>query len=99
MEILPASGNPASALCFFQDGTGRKGSVSSGAVNLANGGWHAITCAKTSSSVSVTVDGTTRSVSARLGSISNAQPIALGQKPGGGDQYIGDMDEVSISIG
>jgi len=99
MEILPTSGNPAPAYCLFQDANGKTAHVSSGSVSLANGAWHTIVCTKTSSSVTVTVDGTARSVSARLGSISNAQPIALGQKPGGGDQYIGDMDEVSISIG
>lgn len=98
MEIFPTSSRPAPAYCFFQDANGKKASVR-GAQNLADGKWHTITCAKTSSSVSVTVDGKTTSVSAKLGSIANSQALALGQKPGGGDKYLGDMDEVSIEIG
>lgn len=98
MEIFPTSGRPAPAYCLFQDANGKTASVR-GAQNLADGTWHTITCAKTSSAVSVTVDGKTTSVSAKLGSIANSQPLALGQKPGGGDRYLGDMDEVSVQIG
>ena len=98
MEIFPASGKPAPAFCHFQDGNGKTASVRGG-TNLADGTWHTITCVKTASAVSVTVDGKTTSVRAKLGSIANSQPLALGQKPGGGDRYLGDMDEVSLQIG
>jgi Concanavalin A-like lectin/glucanases superfamily len=98
LEILPASGRPAPAYCHFQDANKKTASVRGG-TNLADGAWHTITCAKTATAVSVTVDGRTTSVKAKLGSIANNQPLALGQKPGGGDKYIGDMDEVSIQVG
>jgi hypothetical protein len=99
MEIFPASGKPAPAYCLFQDANGKKAAVRSSQANLADGKWHTIVCAKTASAVSVTVDGKTTSVSAKLGSIANSQPLALGQKPGGGDKYLGDMDEVSVQVG
>jgi hypothetical protein len=99
MEIFPASGKPAPAYCLFQDANGKKAAVRSQQNNLSDGRWHTIVCAKTSSAVSVTVDGVKSSVSVKLGSIANSQPLALGAKPGGGDQYLGDMDEVSVKIG
>lgn len=101
MEIFPTTydGVNSPAYCLFQDSTGAKAAVRSKNTRLAGTGWHTITCAKTGSSVSVTVDGTTTSVSARLGSISNTQPVSMGFKPGGGDWYKGDMNQVGISIG
>jgi hypothetical protein len=99
MEIFPASGKPAPADCLFQDAKGKKAAVRSQQGNLASGTWHTITCLKTASAVSVIVDGKATSVSAKLGSIANSQALALGQKPGGGDKYLGDMDEVSVQIG
>jgi hypothetical protein len=100
MEIFPSTpgGSVAPAYCFFQDAKGAKASVR-GTTNLAGSAWHTISCTKTSSGVTLTVDGSSRTVSASLGSISNAAPLALGAKPGGGDQYNGDMDEVSVQIG
>ena len=35
----------------------------------------------------------------QLGSIANNKPLEIGMKTGGGDQYLGDMDEVSMSVG
>ena len=99
IEILPGGGLSSPAFCLFKDAGGKTASVR-GRSNLAGGAWHSITCAKTSSQISLTVDGGAPVVlGATLGSISNNQPVGLGQKPGGGDQYIGDMDEVSIEFG
>jgi hypothetical protein len=100
MEIFPPTpgGSVAPAYCLFQDATGRTASIR-GTTNLADGAWHTIVCAKTSTGISLTVDGATRSSSAKLGSIGNSKQLALGAKPGGGDQYLGDLDEVSIQIG
>jgi hypothetical protein len=47
----------------------------------------------------VIVDGSARSVAVTLGSISNSKPVTIGAKPGGGDRYLGDMDEVTITTG
>jgi hypothetical protein len=100
MEIFPLSSNPSSAtaFCLFQDANTKTASVRD-TRNLADGAWHTITCAKTGSAVTVTVDGTSRSVAAKLGSISNSKPLVIGSQSGGGDWYNGDMDEVSVAIG
>jgi hypothetical protein len=99
MEIFPPSpGGPGTAYCQFQDSTGKSAQVRD-TRNLADGRWHTISCVKTASSIQVIVDGAVRSVSVRLGSIANNKPVTIGAKPGGGDRYLGDMDEVSIQIG
>jgi hypothetical protein len=100
MEIFPPSSGSSvgPAYCLFQDSAGRTASIRD-TRNLADGAWHTITCVKTSTAVQVVVDGVVHSKAARLGTIANSQPVAMGAKPGGGDRYRGDMDEVSISIG
>jgi hypothetical protein len=100
MEIFPPSkgSTVGPAYCLFQDATRASASIRD-TRNLADGKWHTIICTKTASAISVTVDGVTRSKAAKLGSISNSKPVTIGAKPGGGDRYLGDMDEVSIQIG
>jgi hypothetical protein len=100
MEIFPpSSGSPSgTAYCLFQDVKGTKAGVRD-TRNLADGAWHTVSCVKTATAVKVIVDGVTRSAPARLGSISNTKPLTVGAKAGGGDQYLGDLDEVSIQIG
>src|SRR4051812_11678333 len=98
IEIFPNSTLSSPAFCLFKDAGGTVSSIR-GRTNLADGAWHTITCAKTSTQISLTVDGATQNKAVALGSISNNQPVGLGQKPGGGDQYVGDMDEVRIEIG
>jgi hypothetical protein len=86
------------AYCEFRGsaGTGRI----SGGPALSDGRWHVIGCARTASSVILTVDGTSYSVSQQTGSIANTAPLYIGAKDGGGaDQYRGLMDTVSISRG
>jgi hypothetical protein len=100
MEIFPPS--PGSGLgtayCKFQDANHASAEIRD-TRNLADGKWHTIACVKTSRAVKITVDGVTSSVRARLGKIDNRKPVTIGVKPGGDDQYLGDMDEVSIRIG
>lgn len=99
MEILPNSAHTAgSAFCLFKDGNKKVASIRDSR-NIADGAWHTISCTKTSTSVQVVVDGATKSAKATLGSISNSAGVTVGAKPGGGDQYRGDMDEVSIKRG
>lgn len=85
------------AFCRF------KGSTSGFAVrkgpNLADGQWHTIVCRKTSSDVTLTVDGTSYSRSGSVGSISSSDPLYFGAKPNGGDRYNGTLDEVTIVFG
>jgi hypothetical protein len=86
------------AFCDFRGSSG-EGSISGGP-NLANNTWHTITCARTSSSVKLTVDGASYTKSKVTGTISNTSTVLLGAKDtGGGDQYAGLMDEVSVSKG
>lgn len=68
---------------------------------LNDGRWHTITCTKTSTKISLIVDGKTYSKQGRVGSISNTGPLTMGAKPGKQftDFYNGDLDEVSVSIG
>jgi concanavalin A-like lectin/glucanase superfamily protein len=94
MEIL----GTGQGFCRFQ---GTAGTVSvKGGPNLANGQWHTIVCQKTSSSITLTVDGSSFAKSANVGSISSSAVLVLGGKPNAsGDWYNGLMDEVSIVIG
>ena len=100
MEIFPPSSNPSSAtaFCLFQDANKKTASVRD-TKNLADGAWHTVSCVKTSSQVTVIVDGAAHSVGAKLSSISNSQPLVIGSQSGGGDWYNGDMDEVRVAIG
>ena len=99
VEIFPPSGSKKGpAYCEFQDSTGETASIR-GTRNLADGDWHSITCVKTSSKIQLIVDGSTTSKSVALGSIRNSKPVTIGAKPGGGDRYLGDMDEVKITVG
>jgi hypothetical protein len=99
MEIFPPAGNTSgTAFCLFQDVNQKTASIRD-TRNLADGAWHTISCVKTATAVKVIVDGVTRSTPASLGSISNTKPLTVGAKSGGGNQFLGDMDEVSIQVG
>ena len=67
---------------------------------LNDGRSHTATCSRTSSTVTLTVDATSRSTSRRTGTIDNDSSVRLGAKDSGGsDQYRGHLDTVSISKG
>jgi Concanavalin A-like lectin/glucanases superfamily len=94
VEILQSG----KAYCEFR-GSGGVGAVSGGPA-LSDGRWHVISCARTTSSVILTVDGISYSTAKATGSITNSVPLYIGAKDGGGaDQYAGLMDTVSISKG
>ena len=93
MEILITG----KAFCRFA-GTGGALSITAGP-DLSDNRWHTITCKKTSSSVTLTVDGASFSRSGSVGSISSSIVLVLGAKPTGGDWHKGLMDEVSIVFG
>ena len=73
--------------------------------SLNDGAWHTIVCTKTSSQVSLTVDGKvvgTRAIT--IGAITHKSrtPFSIGYKPtsgGGADFYHGSMRNASVSIG
>jgi len=86
------------AFCLFGGSAGTV-SITNGP-NLANNQWHRITCARTGNTVVLTVDGGTWSRSGSIGSISNSSTVFIGAKDsGGGDQYSGLMDSVTVTKG
>jgi hypothetical protein len=94
MEILGSG----AGYCEFRGSSGL-GAVT-GSTNLADNAWHTITCARTPTSVRLTVDGSTRSRTVNTGTISNSSAVYIGAKDGSGaDQYTGYMDSVTVSKG
>jgi hypothetical protein len=98
LELARSSTGQAIAVCHFKDSSGRIGEAR-GTTGLANKGFVTITCTKTSSGVTLTAAGQTRSVSRTLGSISNSAPVYVGGKGDGTDWFPGLMDSVKIEIG
>jgi hypothetical protein len=66
--------------------------------DLHDGAWHRVACAKTSSSISLTIDGTTYTKSKTIGSISNTANMIVASH-GSGEFFPGDLDELSYRIG
>jgi hypothetical protein len=90
------------AVCrFVGSKTTKSGILIHTGPTLNDGRWHTITCSKSTTSVSLVVDGKTFNKNGTVGSISNSGPLTLGAKPGKSfsDFYNGDLDEVSVSIG
>jgi hypothetical protein len=86
------------ARCQFH-GSSHDGGIVFGP-DLSNGQWHTITCTKTATKISGSVDGKSASRSVQIGSISNGVALSLGGKASGTqDLYQGQMDEVKITIG
>lgn len=102
IELYPRSGK-AQAQCIFH------GSVANTTLHkgpgLNDGAWHTIVCTRTSSQVSLTVDGTvvgTRAIT--IGAITHTSrtPFSIGYKPtsgGGADFYHGSIRNASVTIG
>jgi hypothetical protein len=87
------------AYCQFK-GTSASVIVKGGPV-VTDGTWHTITCAKTSGSVILSVDGSVAVTKTKTaGSIANAKALVLGgQLTRTEDWFEGLMDEVSVTIG
>jgi hypothetical protein len=100
MEILPKD-NHTTALASCHYSGSRTSSTLTKGPNLADGAWHTITCKKTATSISITIDGQTFTKTVTVGSISNNGRLTVGAKmkgASGADWYKGLMDEVSVSI-
>jgi hypothetical protein len=72
-------------------------------VDVADGRWHDLTCARANNRLTTIVDGVPRAwvrVPRRL-SIANAEPLRVGGKgpAQGNDQYAGEIDNVFLTIG
>jgi hypothetical protein len=98
MELMRSSGGLTVAACVFKDSNGKVGSAR-GTAGLSNKGFVTVTCTKTPSGVTVSAAGQTRTVAAKLGSISNSAPVYVGGKGDGTDSFPGLIDQVQIAIG
>ena len=95
IEIINTSG-ASRALCIAKDSRKVVAKVQ-GTTNLTDGRVHTITCTKTSSGLTLTVDSLApRRKAIALGTISNTAPLVLGAKAEGGDWYRGFMDEARV---
>ncbi|QWZ06426.1 PKD domain-containing protein [Nocardioides panacis] len=74
------------------------GVVVLGKPDVHDGAWHRVQCDKTSSSVQITVDGTTTTSKKSVGSISNPADLIIGSH-GTSEFFPGDIDEVSYTVG
>lgn len=99
LEILEANGK-ARALCVIKDAA-KKALQIRGTTNLTDGKVHTITCSRSSSGLTVTVDNLPPKTKAgTTGSISNTAPFSLGAKAEGGadaDWFDGVLLEASVS--
>jgi hypothetical protein len=102
IELFPRSGR-SQAQCIFIGSANR--TTLPGGPSLNDGAWHTITCRKTASKVTLSVDGVqVASRTVTIGSIRHrsGSVFALGYKPGssgGADFYNGAMKGVSVAFG
>lgn len=71
-----------------------------GPKSIADGQWHAVVCHLTATQAYVTIDGRSGKAAARqVTTIANTVDLTVGAKPDGKHGYVGNADEVLISIG
>jgi len=97
LELFTGSSG-ARARCYLRDGAGASTSVVRG-TGLNDGRWHQLTCSRTGSTISLTVDSGTSSNTASLGSVANGDDLTIGAKATGGDVFNGLIDDVRLSVG
>jgi hypothetical protein len=100
LEVFGKSGKkfgfPA---CAFNGPTKAKNRVY-GPVTIADGQWHHVECHLTATQAYAVVDGRSGPVAKRVvPSIANSTDLTIGGKPTDVHHFIGDLDEVSVSIG
>jgi hypothetical protein len=94
IEIL----DTGKAGCFATGSQGKTNILSASALKV--GVWHTIVCTYSPTTIKVSVDANTRTAQRAIGSISNTAPLSIAAKYGapddGGDQYTGDMNNVTM---
>ena len=71
-----------------------------GGFNVVNGSWNRITCTKSSSGVTLKVNGSTQATSSRdPGTVSNSSALHVGAKNSSEDQVRGRLDSLTITKG
>ncbi len=96
VEIRPRDGGGVAA-CVWRGALGH--AVIVGGPNVADGRWHHIVCGKYPTSVAMQVDyGIIYREDITVGLINNTEPMTIGSKAPGDDQYIGRIDEVTVEM-
>lgn len=85
--------------CTTKDAAKVRGAITGPRVNVANGAWHQIGCARVGNTWRVIVDNKVRSKTIALGSISNTKSLSIGSKYGQEDGTPGLVDDVLLTIG
>jgi hypothetical protein len=100
---IQLDGGAGRVLCSFVSPTG-SGSIRSEQI-VADNQWHTVTCERTATEVSTTVDGVTRTIKKSVGDISNNQPLSIGGKHlcsatphHDCDYFIGSIDYVQVQV-
>jgi hypothetical protein len=104
LEIIPNSTRTAVRGSCQMQGMSSAIKVTSDLGALNDGTWHTLSCEKTDTTVTLTVDGKQYSKTVTIGSITNTVAVTLGAKPNaggniGGDWYQGDLDEAAYQVG
>ena len=87
------------ALCNYHKTSSKKVQIVNGP-RLNDGKWHTITCAKTASTVTLTVDGSSYKVTKTIDSLANTDSVIIGATTTAGeDQYQGKIDDITITKG
>lgn len=84
--------------CIAKDSDRTRSSITGPRRSVTDGQWHHIGCVRSGSSWQVTVDDTTRSTRAGLGSIDNTKSLAIGSSYGNGNEVRGLVDDVQLSL-
>jgi hypothetical protein len=92
MEYQPTG----QASCGFK-GSANYGELITGPA-LNDGQWHTVQCVKTSSDITLIVDGKTFSKSFTIGSIANTDAVPIGARPGS-EYFKGSLDEAGVQVG
>jgi hypothetical protein len=85
--------------CIAKDDQDRTARVTTDDVDVVDGDWHLVGCARTGRLWSVLADDTVTSRVTELGVVANEVPLAIGSKYGSEDRPTGRLDEVRIVLG
>ncbi len=101
---IQLDGGNGRVLCEFVSPTG-SGGIRSAQV-VADNQWHTVTCERSATAVSTTVDGVTTRLVRSVGNIANTKPLSIGGKASCSatphhdcDYFIGSIDYVQIQAG
>lgn len=90
--------HPGYVRCTAKDSGRRSARVENRAVDLDDGAWHRLGCARTGDTWSALVDGEVTSDRIALGAIGNTLPLAIGSKYGIDDPHQGRLDHVMMTV-